>query len=216
MMDSTVKVEQQDKKPVVSSETPLPGVPTHTQGIPPRDASSSYYPQPRRARAPLLGCVYASTCEQGQRGVSGVAGSGAGMRCEDAGRDAGRNEGRDAEGCGAVTSVRRPHGAEGLAGAWPAQCGALHLEAPGSAGWEPGASIRRSGAEAAAARLRSGALALRTPAPVLLLLLRLPVLPLPCSGLQLRLPGSWRSAVAYSSGNATSFPALRVYRLSMQ
>lgn len=112
------------------------------------------------------------------------------MRCKNASRDAGkdaRNSDRDAEGCGAVTSVRRPHSAEGLAGARPAQCGALHLEALGSAGWGPGASIRRSGTEVAAPRLCSGALAHRAPAPVLLL--RLSVLPLPCSGLGLRLPG---------------------------
>lgn len=76
--------------------------------------------------------------------------------------------------------------------------------------------------------LRSGGVAQRLQRPGSAPELWLTVLPLlcscsgsPCS--RYRAPGSgsgslgsWRSAVAYSSGNATSFPALRVYRLSMQ
>lgn len=87
---------------------------------------------------------------------------------------------------------------------------------------------RRRAQQAGDRVLRSDGAAQRLQCPGSAPGLWLPVLPLlcacsgsPCSrcrapGSSSGSPGSRRSAVSYSSGNATSFPALRVYRLSMQ
>lgn len=72
-------------------------------------------------------CIY---LRAGTAGVPGVGGQWSGDAKRGCRQGCGQECGQGCRGpFGAVTSVRRPHSAEGLAGARSAQCGALHLEA---------------------------------------------------------------------------------------